>query len=334
MLKRILEDATALDNRTNVDVQLNAYLECLAATLLASDPATITKIQTSISVGRNLDYLTASIKLLSTAAQNQLSSLFLLMLQFLQVYQARTTLSSGGQQDQAIGKEISMCRNLLANMTSTAAAVPYPFELAHKLLNSLERTYDPISYRRNSFLRPATFPSLPVEIELLLHSILYHQCQDAPSIFAGSIAARLAVQQAISANKDLDSAQEVLNFWCADLFSCCFRHAPMPDQPRSRTEARWRALVFGYLPTMLLDLKNHPSLRDAALDWSAAFEAGMSKGNGDSHQSGEALPGDWTSEMMDYISSAKRAVREIDLVSCKMCLTCVAGCTILRLFCR
>lgn len=326
LLRKLLEDEVVLTLKSAGDIKLNAYLECLAATLLASDPAIATKVQTMSTTSKSVEYLNASIKLLSIAAQNQLSSLFLLMLQFLQDYQNQHATHSDDQTNQAIGQEISTCRNLLVTITSAAATVPYPFELAHKLLNTLERTYDPISHRRNSLVRPTTFPSIPVEIEFLVQSTLLNNCQDAPSTFAGSLAARFAMHQAISADQNGDGAQVVLNAWYGDLFSYCSEHAPLLDEPKSRTGARKRAFVFGYLPGLLLGLRNDSRLSSTMLNWNTAVAAGMEKCKERSEQSGQGDLSELSQAMREFISDAEKPVRSAH-VSMQTIANCKAACT-------
>lgn len=300
LLKKLLEGGLVDSvSSPDIEVQTNIYLECIAATLLASDPALVSKYQPHKTSIQALTELKTAIRLLAIAAQHQLSSPFLLMLQLLQVPQPATTPSKDVEMHQAIGSEISSCREALISMISTAVVIPYPFELAHKLLSELERKYDAVSYRRSTFVRPATYPSMPVEIELLLQSALYGQCEDTSTALAGSVMARLALRRAISSAGEAASHQEVLREWFADFIQCCSRHNSLHDEASARSEARWRAFVFGRIPAVIHSLKGDPHLSADGLDWSKAIDSGLQDCKNRQRQTGSSDLSDWIKGLKD-----------------------------------
>lgn len=296
---------------SSIGIEDSLFLECIAATLLASDPALVSMYQPHKTSIQALGELKTSIRLLAIAAQYQSSSLFLLMLQLLQVPQPATNSSKNVETHEAIGSEISSCREVLLSMTSAAVVIPYPFELAHRLLNDLERKYNPVSYRRSTLVRPATYPSMPLEIELLLQSALYNQCEGISAALAGSIMARLALRRAISSTDEAASHQEVLRQWLADLIEFCSRHTSIRDEADSRSEARWRAFVFGRLPTLIRSLKDDPHLSPAGLDWSLAIDLGLQDHQDRQTQSGSRDQPEWVSSLKAGLSVPEKQVCQL-----------------------
>ena len=276
LLKKLLESVADQDGTSAVDTRNNGFLESLAAALLASDPALVSKVQPENSIQDTYRRWQAVMRLLSTAARAQLSSLFVLSLQLLQL-----PLSHQGKDSpedslkRSISEDIASCRDALSSMTDNLSSLPYPVEMAHKQLNKLERLLDPIANRKRTFARPATFPSIPLELEILLQSMLYDNCADATSALRGSLAVRVAVQRAISDSRDAIDYQDLLRQWFGDLFQCCSDHASLLDEPKDRSEAKWRALVFGRLPGLLAELRNGPSIIELGLDWPAAIDEGL-----------------------------------------------------------
>lgn len=307
LLKKLLDEETASIPLDRSGVQHNVFLECIAATLLSSDPALATKMQSSTSTPEATTSLKTCIRLLSLAAQGQLSSLFLLTLQLLQMPLPEPGHSKEPLR-QSICSEITACRNTLLSITNAAASLPAPFELALKLLSKLQRKFDPVSYRKNTFIPPPTFPSIPTEIEILLQTTLYRNGEDALPALVGSFAVRLAVSRAIGGQDGAVPHQDLLGDWLADIFQCCSRHASLIDEPKSRTEARWRALAFGRLPALIREVQRDSSMVREGFDWAAAVEHGLQKCKDRSEQTGMGDLSNWIKGMKEYLSITQKEV--------------------------
>lgn len=275
LLNKLLEAAADAEDELMSFSEDKSFFESLAATLLASDAAIISKVQPAKSSQEAYKRVQAVIRLLALAARSQLSSLFVLALQLLQLPlpQQPHDLDSGLKQ--TLEQDIVSCRNALTSMTENSSTLPYPVEMAHKYLDKLERVLNPLANRRRTFVNPPTFPSMPVEMDVILQSMLYDNCVGAVSKLRGSIAARLVVQRALLGHSEASNREEVLNEWFGDLFRICSSHVTSAEEPKDRAEARWRAFTFGKLPGLLAELQSEPSLSRLGFDLPSAMQKGL-----------------------------------------------------------
>lgn len=275
LLNKLLEAAADAEDDLTSPSEHTSFFESLAATLLASDAAIISKVQSAKSSQEAYKRIQAVIRLLASAARSQLSSLFVLALQLLQMPLPQQPRDLDNGLKQSLEKDLVSCRNALTSMTDNSSTLPYPVEMAHKHLNKLERVLNPLANRRRTFVNPPTFPSMPVEMDIILQSMLYDNCVDAVSKLRGSIAARLAVQKALLGDSEAPNRQEVVNEWFGDLFQICSSHVNSTEEPKDRAEARWRAFTFGRLPGLLAELRSEPSLSRLGFDWPVAMQKGL-----------------------------------------------------------
>lgn len=316
LLTRLLESASDMHTHPGEEGKDNAFMEGIAAALLGSDSALISRIPPAKSTSDAAKATQASINLLSMAARYQLSSLFVLTLQLLQLPVPDKLSAVDEELKRSLRQAIAPCRAALFSMMDASAALPYPFQLAQKQLDKLERVLDPVAYRRTTFLKPTTFPSIPLEMTYIIQSVMYDNCANAGNVLGGSIAARLAVNRAVSVATNRLSQQEVLSEWCADLFDSCFVHTNPVNASRSRGGARWRAFAFGRVPGLLRDLKEHAHLTSIDCDWTAAVDSGLEHFK----ERNKAKPAkdlsDWSKVMRDSFKSADERVSSHLTLSC------------------
>jgi hypothetical protein len=296
LLITLLEQSEEEDT-SNSDGQaaFGTFYESVASTLLGNDTAFLPRIILASSRDEGVKITRRALILLAVAAQSQASSLFVLMLQILQ-----TPLPETGAVDEdnkaALVTALRSTKTALTAVTNTTVNLPYPYELAHQQLDGLERTFDVASYRRRTVSRPVTFPSMPLEMEILIQYTLYDNCRSALSDLLGSLRARLALQDVLSESPDIRTRQLVFQEWATDLFECCSKHVNVDEEPKSRSEAKWRAFTYGRLPSLLREVGSS----QLNLEWLSGGDLALRRCG----QRQQVMQTDWT----DWAKIMKRAL--------------------------
>lgn len=191
------------------------------------------------------DHIRTVLDLLARASSNGLPALFILTLTILSLPSEQEMLSK------SLMPTLESARTqILAIPLGASPISAEQVQLAFKCLNDLERQLDPVvsRKRKRGYVDSAALQPQSAELPILLgHIALSIDPEGSRHLLEGSLRARLAYERAHGIHDGGEAG------WAGDLIAAC---VPQIDSggSSSRTQARWRSLMYGVLPMKLREL--------------------------------------------------------------------------------